>query len=114
MMQEEFEGIVISFSVWMKKQVALQGGEMLCEVSEVKNVDAVTRVSAERGLSTLSTTSRYCKVGAAKIGLSWIDGRYFPNIKLVLLESKWEFLTTTGCESRSGKLSSALALAKNA
>ena len=68
MVQEEFEGIIISFSVWMEKQVALQGGELLCEVSEVKNVDAVTRVGAERGLSTLSTKSRYCEVELRKSG----------------------------------------------
>ena len=42
MMQEEFEGIIISFSVWMEKQVALQGGEMLCEEYGFKNVDAGT------------------------------------------------------------------------
>ena len=46
MMQEEFEGIIISFSVWMEKQVALQGGE--CEVSEVKNVGVRTGDVLER------------------------------------------------------------------
>ena len=54
--------------VSMDKQVALQGGEMLCEDSEVKNDDAVTRVGAEPGLSTLSTTKRCCEVELRKSG----------------------------------------------
>ena len=66
-----------------------------------KNVDAVTRVGAEQRLSTLSTKDRYCEAGASKIGLCWLDGRYFPNVKSFLLSSKSPFLTTTGCGSIS-------------
>ena len=68
MMQEELEEAMLSLPVCMDKQVALQGGEMLCEDSEVKNVDAVTRVGAEPGQSTLSTTKRCCEAELRKSG----------------------------------------------
>ena len=83
----------------MSKLVFLQGAESICEVNGFKNVDAVTRVGAEQRLSTLSAKDRYCEAGASKIGLCWLDGRYFPNVKSFLLSSKSPFLTTTGCGS---------------
>ena len=83
----------------MSKLVFLQGAESICEVNGFKNVDAVTRVGAEQRLSTLSAKDRYCEAGASKIGLRWLDGRYYPKVKFVLLSSKSPFLTTTGCGS---------------
>ena len=64
-----------------------------------KNVDAVTRVGAEQRLSTLSAKDRYCEAGASKIGLRWLDGRYFPNVKIVFTFKQIAILTTTGCGS---------------
>jgi hypothetical protein len=83
----------------VSKLVFLQGAESICEVNGFKNVDAVTRVGAEQRLSTLSAKDRYCEAGASKIGLRWLDGRYFPNVKIVFTFKQIAILTTTGCGS---------------
>jgi hypothetical protein len=62
--------------------------ERICEESGVKNVDAVTRVGARRGLRHALDKTSSLRVRASKIRICCVDGRYYPKVKFVLLFRK--------------------------
>ena len=104
MMQEEFEEELKLFSVFVEKQVALQGAERLCEDSGVKNVDAATGVglnedlrSSRRKIVTAKRPLRKSGCAGSTAGRSRISNCFLP-------ASKLPSHTTNGCERRSGEI----------